>query len=456
MLNENDIHAILEQLWRLQVLFERPVVQRQFIGFIVAALIAWFLTDRLWRLYGRRFSARVNDRLPERWQWSWRRGILVIRFLAFPIVGLIAVEVAANIFQTQGWRSDLILDLGGIFDFIFLYRLLLAVLYIVLGEEYMAVYHYRLLLPLFSLFVVHRILSNAIDMGRISDVILLESFGNPIKVGAVALAFIALYFLFYFSRAIQDLLTGVIVPQTHTDPHVVNAALTIGRYLVIAGAVIIVAAALGADMRTLALISGGLSVGIGFGLQEIVANFISGIILLFEQSLRPGDVVSVGGEMGEVKKLSIRAATVNTFDNIELIVPNQLFLTSTVTSYTKTDRSIRVLIPVGVSYDSNPKEVREVLLEAAQRHQLVQTEPEPAVHFMGFGDSSLDFRLAVWVDDPLLRIGVASDLHFMIWKAFAEHNIEIPFPQRDLHLRSGLPAEMLTGQTRSDSKSLTN
>jgi potassium efflux system protein len=174
-----------------------------------------------------------------------------------------------------------------------------------------------------------------------------------------------------------------------------------------------------------------------------VANFISGILLLFEQSLRPGDIVSVGGEMGEVKKLSIRATTVNTFDNIELIVPNQLFLTSTVTSYTRTDRFVRVLIPIGVSYNSDPEAVRETLLAVAQRHGLVQEQPEPVVHFMGFGDSSLDFRLAVWVDDPLLRLNVASDLRFMIWKAFAEHSIEIPFPQRELHLRSGVPWEEL-------------
>jgi small-conductance mechanosensitive channel len=100
------------------------------------------------------------------------------------------------------------------------------------------------------------------------------------------------------------------------------------------------------------------------------------------------------------------------------------------------------LVPVGISYDSDPKEVRDLLLAVAQRHNLVQAEPDPAVHFMGFGDSSLDFRLAIWMDDPLLMLGVASDLHFMIFKALAERNIEIPFPQRDLHIRSGVPWEM--------------
>lgn len=157
--------------------------------------------------------------------------------------------------------------------------------------------------------------------------------------------------------------------------------------------------------------------------------------------------------MGEVKNLSIRATTISTFDNVELIVPNQRFLTSTVRTYTKSNRLIRVLIPIGVSYNSDPKVVRDLLLAEVQRHNLVQAQPEPAVHFMGFGDSSLDFRLAVWVDDPLLMLGVASDLRFMIFKALAEHNIEIPFPQRDLHIRSSVPWETSNGQSARDSGS---
>jgi small-conductance mechanosensitive channel len=224
---------------------------------------------------------------------------------------------------------------------------------------------------------------------------------------------------------------------------VVNAGLTIGRYVVIAGAVVIVAAALGVDPRALAIITGGLSVGIGFGLQEIVANFVSGIVLLFEQSLRPGDVVSMENEMGTVKSLGIRATTVRTRDNVEVIVPNQAFLTSAVTTYTKTDRIVRVKIPVGVSYGSDPKEIREVLLEVARQHNLVQEKPEPVVRFIGFGDSSLDFQLEIWLDDPMLTMSIKSDLRFMIWTAFTKRNIEIPFPQRDLHLRSGVPWEKL-------------
>ena len=147
--------------------------------------------------------------------------------------------------------------------------------------------------------------------------------------------------------------------------------------------------------------------------------------------------------MGIVKSLGIRATIVRTFDNVEVIVPNQAFLTSAVTTYTKTDRLIRVKIPVGVSYNTDPNKIREILLAVARQDSLVQAEPEPFVRFMGFGDSSLDFRLDVWLDDPMLIFGVKSDLHYKIWEAFAEHNIELPFPQRDLHLRSRIPLESL-------------
>ena len=118
-------------------------------------------------------------------------------------------------------------------------------------------------------------------------------------------------------------------------------------------------------------------------------------------------------------------------------------MTSAVTTYTKTNRIVRVKIPVEVSYGSGPKEIREVLLTVARQHHLVQEKPEPAVRFIGFGDSSIDFQLEIWLADPMLAVSIISDLRFMIWKAFAKRRIEIPFPQRDLHLRSGVPWEKL-------------
>ena len=442
MSDNSEWQAVLEQILSILAFLERSVVQRQLIAFAIATIVAWLLSDVLWHWAERRFAARFGSHLTEKQQRNWQRVALFIKNLAFPILGLIAVQITISIFEAQGWRAALIAEWSILFLFIFFYRLLISLLYIILGEHFMNHYLYRLFAPLFGLFIGYQILNYLrINVEQLSDVVLLEPFGNPILMGTLVTAIIALYFLFVISRAIQDFLQEVIVPRTKADPNVVNAALTIGRYVVIAVAIVIIAAALGADMRTLALISGGLSVGIGFGLQEIVANFISGIVLLFEQSLRPGDVISMENEVGTVRSLGIRATTVRTLDNVEVIVPNQAFLTSAVTTYTKTDRIVRVKIPVGVSYESDPKEIREVLLSVARQHHLVQEKPEPAVRFIGFGESSLDFQLEVWLDDPMPGMTIKSDLRFMIWKAFSKRNIKIPFPQRDLHLCSGIPWE---------------
>jgi small-conductance mechanosensitive channel len=444
MPDNGDWQAVLEQILKILAFLERPLVQWQLAAFAIATFVAWLLSDGLWHWVGHRFTAWFSTHLAEREKRYWQRAVLLAKGLAFPVLGLIAVQVVVNIFEAQGWRATLIADWGTLFVFLLYYRLVIALSYIVLGEAFMSRYHYRLFAPLFGLFIVYQVLNYLrINIEQLSGIVLLEPFGNRILMGTVATAIVALYFLFVISRAIQDFLQEVIVPRTKADPNVVNAALTIGRYCVIAAAIVIVAAALGADMRTLALISGGLSVGIGFGLQEIVANFISGIVLLFEQSLRPGDVVSVENELGTVKSLGIRATVVRTLDNVEVIVPNQTFLTSAVTTYTKTDRIVRVKIPVGVSYNCRPKEIQEILLDVARQEPHIQDDPEPVVRFLGFGDSSINFRLDVWLDNPMLMLGIKSNLYHKIWEAFAEHNIEIPFPQRDLHLRSGVPWEKL-------------
>jgi len=438
-----NVQASYEQLLTLLVLFGRTAIQRQFVGFIIALVVAWLLSDGLWKLVGHRISAWGNVRLAENRQRYWQWGLLFVEFLAFPIIGLVIVDIMVGLFQLWGWLTAALEDLGGLFNFILPYRLLIVVLYILLGRKYMRVYHHRFLAPLFTLFVLHRIFSSLIDLEPLSQLTLLGFFDDPLTVGELLTAIIAVYFWIYLSRAVKDLLQQVIAPHTHADPNVIDAALTIGRYVVIVIGIVLVAAVLGVDPSTLAFISGGLSVGIGFGLQSIVSNFISGIVLLFEQSLRPGDVIEVNGILGTVARMGIRATTVRSFDNVELIVPNETLFSSTVTTYTQTSRITRIVMTIGVSYDSDPREVMEILLEAAQEHGQVREEPAPAVFFQDFGASSLDFHLAIWLDDPELRKRVPSDLRSMIWNKFEKRGIEIPFPQRDLHIRSGLPWDKL-------------
>jgi small-conductance mechanosensitive channel len=193
----------------------------------------------------------------------------------------------------------------------------------------------------------------------------------------------------------------------------------------------------GLDASSLALVAGGLSVGIGIGLQDIVADFVSGLVLLFEQTLRPGDVIELDGKISEVERISLRTSTVRTLNNEEVILPNAVLTRGAVKTLTKTERLFRVLVPLGVSYDSDPQQVRQLVEESAMKHPLVLPQPAPALLFRGYGDSSLDFELGVWIEEPEKSPSVKSELFYTLWSALKEQGIEIPFPQRDLNLRKG-------------------
>lgn len=193
----------------------------------------------------------------------------------------------------------------------------------------------------------------------------------------------------------------------------------------------------GVNLSSLVILGGAVGIGLGFGLQNIANNFVSGLILLTERPIRVGDRVEVGETNGDVVRIAARSTWVRTNDNVLIIIPNSEFINSRVTNWTANDRQVRFAIPLGVSYGSDPDAVRNVLLEVAGRHPDVLADPPPEVLFTGFGDSSLDFQLRVWtitrVQFPRI---LASELYFEIFRAFRRHGIEIPFPQRDLHLRS--------------------
>ena len=195
----------------------------------------------------------------------------------------------------------------------------------------------------------------------------------------------------------------------------------------------------GVDFTGLAILFSALSVGIGFGLQNVVNNFVSGLILLFERPIKSGDWVSVGSTEGHVKKIRIRSTLIQTLDRADVIVPNSELISAQVTNWMLRDKIGRVKVAIGVAYGSDTALVKKLLLEVAQTHEDVLNAPgehKPTVTFQDFGASSLDFSLRVFIPDIERRFIVASDLRFAIDAIFRENNIEIPFPQRDLHLRS--------------------
>jgi small-conductance mechanosensitive channel len=190
------------------------------------------------------------------------------------------------------------------------------------------------------------------------------------------------------------------------------------------------------NLTGLAVTFGFLSVGIGFGLQNITSNFVSGIILLFERPVRVGDLITVGENLGRVEAIGIRSTLLRTADNVELIIPNSQFIEQTVTNWTYRDKTVRVHVPVGVAYGTDVDLVRRLLLQMADDSVHTLDAPAPDVQLTAFGESSLDFELLVWIPDPSERKNAASDLNFAILASFAEHGIEIPFPQRDVRVVS--------------------
>jgi potassium-dependent mechanosensitive channel len=214
------------------------------------------------------------------------------------------------------------------------------------------------------------------------------------------------------------------------------AAIQLTGYIVIMITFIAIADELGGNWSKVQWLVAAMGVGLGFGLQEIFANMVSGIILLFERPIRVGDTVTVGDISGKVSRIQIRATTIVDWDQKELIVPNKMFITDKVINWTLTDSVTRVVIPIGIAYDADEERALLIMKQVIEESPLILKEPEPTVYFSGFGESSLDFSLRVFVRDMEDRLPVADDIRRRIRHAFKEHNIEIPFPQRDLHIRS--------------------
>lgn len=219
----------------------------------------------------------------------------------------------------------------------------------------------------------------------------------------------------------------------------VGVAKTVRFFLVLL-AVLVALNAVGVDLAALTVFGGALGVGLGFGLQRIAANLISGFILIGDRSIRPGDVITIGDRFGVVKELRARYIVVQDRDGVDTLIPNENVISSEVINWSYGDRAIRLKLPVQISYTDNPRKALELLIEAARRHPRVLKSPAAASRIMSFGDNGIELELRFWILDPEDGVNnVRSDLYLTIWDLFAEAGITIPFPQRDLHLRDGWP-----------------
>ena len=249
-------------------------------------------------------------------------------------------------------------------------------------------------------------------------------------LGGIVL-FIALLFA---TRLIQRWLRERSV-QSRLDPGIANSVDTVVGYAGIAIAALLAVSYAGFDITNLAIVAGALSVGIGFGLQSIVNNFVSGLILLIERPIRVGDRIVVGDQQGHVRRISVRATEIETFDRASLIVPNSELITGRVLNWTHRDSLGAVNVKIGVGYNSDPEKVIAILMKCAENHQQVLRTPAPGAMLEGFGDSALLFNLRVSLPDIDKAAGVQSDLRIAIFKALGEAGIDIPFNQLDINMR---------------------
>jgi small-conductance mechanosensitive channel len=263
-----------------------------------------------------------------------------------------------------------------------------------------------------------------------------------ISVGLLLTSAGILYGSFLISRILQKLLMDEVLVRRRVERGV---RVSIGRllhYVLLFAGFVLALLILGFKFTELTILLSALGVGIGFGLQSIVNNFISGLILLFERPVRVGDIIELAGKWAEIRRIGLRATTVQTFDQADVIVPNADLISNQVTNWTLSNRQVRLIIPVGVAYGSDVPLVIERLKTCATAHSKVAQTRPPQVLFLGFGDSSLDFELRVWVLDADDRLAVKSDLHQEIDRRFREAGIVIAFPQRDVHLDGTKPVEI--------------
>ncbi len=265
-----------------------------------------------------------------------------------------------------------------------------------------------------------------------------------LTLGSVLLFLVSLWVAFRLAKTIRIVLRDDVMPKMALPRGVGNSVSTLTYYAVLVAGIMVALAAAGFHVSELAFVVGALSVGIGFGLQDVVKNFVSGLILMFERPIQPGDVIEVSGTSGKVLNIGMRATTIVTFEGADVVVPNGTLLSEKLINWTLSDTNRRMDVNVGVAYGSDPHRVLAVLEEVTRSTPGVTADPAPAIVFVGFGASSLDFAVRAWTNDFSDWVVTKSALGVRIHDALREGGIEIPFPQHDLHLRS-VSAEALAG-----------
>jgi small-conductance mechanosensitive channel len=286
---------------------------------------------------------------------------------------------------------------------------------------------FRVARPIFG--AVKTVLTYPLVVGQIS-----------VTLGSILLFIASVYIAFWVARTVRVVLRDEVLPNMDLPRGVGNSISSLSYYALVLIGLMVALAAAGFETSQFALVFGALGIGIGLGLQNVVNNFVSGLILMFERPIQPGDVVEVSGTSGKVRSIGMRATTLTTFEGADVVVPNGTLLSEKLINWTLSDMNRRIDVEVGVAYGSDPRRVLELLREVALGTPGITPHPVPAIVFKGFGTSSLDFGIRAWTNDFDDWVTIRTEMTARVCEAFAKEGIEIPFPQHDVHLRSVAPA----------------
>ena len=441
-----DVSLLLDVLRKGGIYLNRSMVQIQLIAILVSLTVAWLISDTFWYVGSKMIATfrRPDDTIRNGTLWGYARTVgrllyRVVEAATMPFLSFFFLLWAYYWLIDRGAMGGLLLKMEWVLGAILVYSLIIVFLSEILDEGTARSIENRYLRPAFYTGLGLAILANLADIFLVAEIILTQLFNSPVTVRALFLSTVGLYLWVGFVRIIQDILYRVISGFTKSESGDLKANLTLMRYALIIAGIGYLFTQFQFDTTTMAAITGGLSVGIGFALREILSNFISGFLLLFERSLHPGDVIEVDDQISVVESFSIRATTVRTRNNEEMIIPNQTFFTAPFKTYTGSDSKVRISLTVQTDCVINPVEVIELLKAAGAGHPAVLDDPAPSVNLLEYGNNVATFRLHVWIIEPMRSQPILSDIRIAIWDGLKENGVALPFPEVELHF----PKEMI-------------
>ncbi|MDX1414888.1 MAG: mechanosensitive ion channel [Candidatus Promineifilaceae bacterium] len=438
--NGTGLQVIIDLIQSIIKFLGRAAVQRQLLAIFLILLISWYLSrplvSGLGKIYGRWLARQrrkvaaqgarsvTEDARVRSYVNKLRPLLQIADTITFPLLAILLTGLTIMLFDALGWFSGLLTDTLTLLALFFAYRLFIGLSYTLFDKQKVIHYQVRLFSPLFIVIIVLSIVSSITELSILASAPLFPLFDGFVTLGTLFLATIGLFLWIMAISLVIDLLQPMITSRTRVDPRAVEAWLILLRYLLIAAGIIYAFQLIGFSATTLAAVLGGLAIGVGFALEDVLKNFLGGIILLFEGSVRPGDWIEVNGTVGKVERLRIRSTIVRTDDDVEYIVPNQDYLSSTIVAYTQSTPGLMLKIPVTVSDDVNIREVQDLLRQVAESCPDIHPEPAPTVKLVDFNGNTLTFELRAWIIDIPNKGQIAADLRVMIVEALAQQGIK--------------------------------